>query len=171
MAGLMEYQGKELVNAAKEDIEKEDTSKKVSEADQDIVKKIKKHLNEKVSDVVISSRLTDSASCIVLPKHEPGAQLRKILEASGQSLGSSNPIFEINIKHKLVKKLKDMKGKQFNAYVDFLYDYAVIAEGDQPSVLPHPDLSLCQDECLVESFLKDLKCMLQQDHPYQLEEV
>ena len=68
MAGLMEYQGKELVNAAKEDIEKEDTSKKVSEADQDIIKKIKKHLNEKVSDVVISSRLTDSASCIVLPK-------------------------------------------------------------------------------------------------------
>jgi molecular chaperone HtpG len=132
MAGLMEYKGKELVNAAKEDVEKKDTTKKVSEADQDVIEKIKKHLNEKVSDVVISSRLTDSASCIVLPKNEPGAQLRKILEASGQSLGSSNPIFEINIKHKLVKKLKDMKGKQFNAYVDFLYDYAVIAEGGSP---------------------------------------
>jgi molecular chaperone HtpG len=129
MAGLMEYQGKELVNAAKEGIENEDTNKKVSEANQGIVEKIKKHLDDKVSDVVISSRLTDSASCIVLPKNEPGAQLRKILEASGQSLGSSNPIFEINIKHKLVKKLKEMKGKQFNSYVDFLYDYAVIAEG------------------------------------------
>ena len=132
MAGLMEYQGKELVNAAKEGIENEDTNKKVSEADQGIVEKIKKHLNDKVSDVVISSRLTDSASCIVLPKNEPGAQLRKILEASGQSLGSSNPIFEINSKHKLVKKLKEMKGKQFNSYVDFLYDYAVIAEGGSP---------------------------------------
>ena len=132
MAGLMEYQGKELVNAAKEGIENEDTNKKVSEADQGIVEKIKKHLDDKVSDVVISSRLTDSASCIVLPKNEPGAQLRKILEASGQSLGSSNPIFEINIKHKLVKKLKEMKGKQFNSYVDFLYDYAVIAEGGSP---------------------------------------
>ena len=132
MAGLMEYQGKELVNAAKEGIENEDTNKKVSEADQGIVEKIKKHLDDKVSDVVISSRLTDSASCIVLPKNEPGAQLRKILEASGQSLGSSNPIFEINSKHKLVKKLKEMKGKQFNSYVDFLYDYAVIAEGGSP---------------------------------------
>ena len=132
MAGLMEYQGKELVNAAKEGIENEDTNKKVSEANQGIVEKIKKHLDDKVSDVVISSRLTDSASCIVLPKNEPGAQLRKILEASGQSLGSSNPIFEINIKHKLVKKLKEMKGKQFNSYVDFLYDYAVIAEGGSP---------------------------------------
>ena len=132
MAGLMEYQGKELVNAAKEGIENEDTNKKVSEANQGIVEKIKKHLDDKVSDVVISSRLTDSASCIVLPKNEPGAQLRKILEASGQSLGSSNPIFEINSKHKLVKKLKEMKGKQFNSYVDFLYDYAVIAEGGSP---------------------------------------
>ena len=132
MAGLMEYKGKELVNVAKEDISDDDSNKKVSEADQELVEKIKKHLNEKVSEVVVSSRLTDSASCIVLPKHEPGAQLRKILEASGQSLSSSNPIFEINMKHKLVKKLKDLKGKQFNSFVDFLYDYAIIAEGGSP---------------------------------------
>ena len=132
MAGLMEYKGKELVNVAKEDIADDDSNKKVSEADQGLVEKIKKHLNEKVSEVVVSSRLTDSASCIVLPKHEPGAQLRKILEASGQSLSTSNPIFEINMKHKLVKKLKDLKGKQFNSFVDFLYDYAVIAEGGSP---------------------------------------
>ena len=132
MAGLMEYKGKELVNVAKEDMADDDSNKKVSEADQGLVEKIKKHLNEKVSEVVVSSRLTDSASCIVLPKHEPGAQLRKILEASGQSLSSSNPIFEINMKHKLVKKLKDLKGKQFNSFVDFLYDYAIIAEGGSP---------------------------------------
>jgi molecular chaperone HtpG len=132
MAGLIEYQGKEFINVAKEDLTNEDEAKKVSEADQDIVTKIKKHLDSKVSDVVISKRLTDSASCIVLPKHEPGAQLRKILEASGQNLESSNPIFELNMKHKLVKKLKDMKGKQFNSFVDFLYDYAVIAEGGSP---------------------------------------
>jgi molecular chaperone HtpG len=132
MAGLMEHQGKELINVAKEDIADEEEAKKVSEGDQEIISKIQKHLDDKVSDVIISKRLTDSASCIVLPKHEPGAQLRKILEASGQTLGSSNPIFEINMKHKLVKKLKDMKGKQFNSFVDFLYDYAVIAEGGSP---------------------------------------
>ena len=65
-------------------------------------------------------------------QHEPGAQLRKILEASGQSMPSSKPIFEINMKHKLVKKLNDLKGKQFNSFVDFLYDYAIIAEGGSP---------------------------------------
>jgi molecular chaperone HtpG len=131
MTGLMEYKGKELVNVAKEEIDQE-VDKKVSESDQDLLTKIKKHLGEKVSDVIVSSRLTDSASCLVVPKNEPGAQLRRILEASGQTMDASNPIFEINAKHKLLKKLKDLKGKQFNSFVDFLYDYAVIAEGGSP---------------------------------------
>ena len=131
MTGLIEYKGKELVNAAKEEIA-EAEQKKVSESDQDLVSKIKKHLDGKVSEVVVSSRLTDSASCLVVPKNEPGAQLRRILEASGQTMEASNPIFEINSKHKLLKKLKDLKGKQFNSFVDFLYDYAVIAEGGSP---------------------------------------
>ena len=131
MTGLIEYKGKELVNAAKEEIA-EAEQKKVSESDQDLVSKIKKHLDGKVSEVIVSSRLTDSASCLVVPKNEPGAQLRRILEASGQTMEASNPIFEINSKHKLLKKLKDLKGKQFNSFVDFLYDYAVIAEGGSP---------------------------------------
>ena len=131
MTGLIEYKGKELVNAAKEEITEAD-QKKVSESDQDLVSKIKKHLDSKVSEVIVSSRLTDSASCLVVPKNEPGAQLRRILEASGQTMEASNPIFEINSKHKLLKKLKDLKGKQFNSFVDFLYDYAVIAEGGSP---------------------------------------
>ena len=132
MAGLNEFKGKQLVNAAKESSDSKDSEKKVSEADQGLVEKIKKHLDDKVSDVLVSSRLTNSATCLILPQNEPGAQLRKILEASGQTLGSSHPIFEINIKHKLLKKLKDLKGKQFNSFVDFLYDYAVIAEGGSP---------------------------------------
>ena len=53
------------------------------------------------------------------------------LEASGQNFGDSKPIFEINLKHKLLKKLKDLKGKQFNLFVDFLYDYADL-EGGSP---------------------------------------
>ena len=81
---------------------------------------------------MVSSRLVNSATCLLLPKNEPGAQLRKILEAAGQNLGESNPIFEINLKHKLLKRLTTLKGKQFSSFVDFLYDYAVIAEGGSP---------------------------------------
>ena len=131
MASLMEYKGKELVNVAK-DIQEEDSKPKISDSDQDFIGKIKKLLDDRVSDVVISSRLIDSASCLRLPNNEPGAQLRKILEASGQDLGEYKPIFEINLKHKLLKRLQDLKGKQFSSFVDFLYDYAVIAEGGTP---------------------------------------
>ena len=131
MSSLMEYKGKELVNVAKDDIQ--DSEKpQVSETDQDVVAKIKKHLSDRISDVVVSNRLVNSATCLLLPKNEPGAQLRKILEAAGQNLGESNPIFEINLKHKLLKRLTILKGKQFSSFVDFLYDYAVIAEGGSP---------------------------------------
>ena len=131
MASLMEYKGKELVNVAK-DIDSSEDKPEVSNSDKGFVEKIKKILDDRVADVAVSSRLVDSASCLRLPNNEPGLQLRKILEASGQDLGDYKPIFEINLNHKLLKKLKDLKGKQFNSFVDFLYDYAVIAEGGSP---------------------------------------
>jgi molecular chaperone HtpG len=132
MTSIYEYKGKQLVNVAKEEISKENKESKINDKDKDIIEKIKSHLKNKVSDVLISERLIDSASCLILPQNEPGAQLKKILEASGQNFGDSKPIFEVNIKHKLVKKLKDLKGNQFNSFVDFLFDYALIAEGGSP---------------------------------------
>jgi len=132
MTNIFEYKGKQLVNVSKENTAQENENKKINEKDNELIQKVKKQLNEKVSEVVISDRLIESASCLILPQSEPGAQLRKILEASGQSYGNTKPIFEINAKHKLVKKLKELKGKQFNSFVDFLYDYAVIAEGGSP---------------------------------------
>ena len=132
MTSIFEYKGKQLVNVSKESVSKNDDENKLNEKDSELTKKIKKHLNDRVSDVVISDRLIDSATCLILPQSEPGAQLRKILEASGQSFGTTKPIFEVNKNHKLLKKLKDLKGKQFNSFVDFLYDYALIAEGGSP---------------------------------------
>ena len=132
MTSIFEYKGKQLVNVAKEELSKDPEELKINDGDKNIIEKILKHLNDRVSDVVASKRLIDSASCLILPQSEPGAQLRKILEASGQDFGESKPIFEVNMKHKLVNKLRDMKGKQFNSFVDFLYDYALIAEGGSP---------------------------------------
>ncbi len=132
MTSIYEYKGKQLVNVSKESVSKNDDDNKLNEKDSELTKKIKKHLNDRVSNVVISDRLIDSATCLILPQSEPGAQLRKILEASGQSFGTTKPIFEVNKNHKLLKKLKDLKGKQFNSFVDFLYDYALIAEGGSP---------------------------------------
>ena len=132
MASIFKYKDKEIINVAKENSGEDKDKSTLSDNDKDLISKIKIQLKDRVSDVLVSDRLIDSASCLILNQNEPGLQLRKILEASGQNLGESKPIFEINIKHKLLKKLKSMKGKQFNAFVDFLYDYAVIAEGGVP---------------------------------------
>ena len=131
MATLMNFKGKELINVAK-DISVDDEKPNVSDSDQDFLTKVKNTLDDKISDVVMSTRLVDSATCLRLPNNEPGAQLRKILEASGQTLGEFKPILEVNLKHKLLKKLQGLDNKEFNAFVEFLYDYAVIAEGGSP---------------------------------------
>ena len=54
---------------------------------------------------------------------------KRILEASGQTFEESKPVFEVNLKHKLIKKLSSMSGKEFTNFSQFLFDYAVIAEG------------------------------------------
>jgi molecular chaperone HtpG len=131
MATLMNFKGKELINVAK-DISVDEEEPNVSDSDQDFLTKVKNTLDDKISDVVVSTRLVDSATCLRLPNNEPGAQLRKILEASGQTLGEFKPILEVNLKHKLLKKLQGLDNKEFNAFVEFLYDYAVIAEGGSP---------------------------------------
>ena len=131
MATLMNFKGKELVNVAK-DINVDEEKPNISDSDQDFLTKVKNALDDKISDVVVSTRLVDSATCLRLPNNEPGAQLRKILEASGQNLGEFKPILEVNLKHKLLKKLQGLDNTEFNAFVEFLYDYAVIAEGGSP---------------------------------------
>ena len=120
-----------IQNVAKTSNEDE-VKPKTTKDQNELLKKVADHLGDRVSDVSPSSRLKDSACCLVLQSNEPGLQLRKILEAAGQKMGDVVPIFELNVKHKLVKKLSKIDGKDFKAFVDFLYDYAVIAEGGSP---------------------------------------
>ena len=41
-------------------------------------------------------------------------------------------MFEVNLKHKLIKKLGNLSGKEFSNFAEFLFDYAIIAEGGSP---------------------------------------
>ena len=132
MSTLMQFKGKNLVNVAKEELGDAEKKPKVTKEKQEIIDKMKKALDGKVSDIIPSSRLVDSAVCLVLSKDEPGIQLKRILEASGQTFGDSKPMFEVNLKHKLIKKLGSMSGKEFSNFSQFLFDYAVIAEGGSP---------------------------------------
>src|SRR5690606_26258687 len=64
-------------------------------------------LDGKVSEVRVTHRLTDSPACLAVGEHEMGLQMRKIMEAAGQPVPESKPVFEINTDHPLIRKLGD----------------------------------------------------------------
>ena len=96
-----------------------------------VIKKIKKVLGERVKDVKISGRLSDSPSCIVADENDPTAQMQELMRSMGQpDMPQIKPILEINPKHKIVLKLKDKtKQKSFNEFALLLYEQALIQEG------------------------------------------
>ena len=96
-----------------------------------VIKKIKKVLGDRVKDVVASTRLSDSPSCIVADSNDPTAQVQEMLKAMGQVPGQNiKPILEINPTHPIVKKLTDMrKTKSFEDTCFLLYEQALLIEG------------------------------------------
>ena len=96
-----------------------------------LIKKIKKALGDRVKDVKISSRLSDSPSCLVADENDPTAQMQEIMRAMGQAgMPDVKPILEINLDHKIVSKLSDMrKSKSFDDITFLLYEQALLQEG------------------------------------------
>ncbi len=95
-----------------------------------LIKKMKSILKDKVKDIIISTRLTDSPSCLVSDSNDPSAQMQKMFQQMGQmNMPESKPILEINSKHKIVKKMIKMsKTKQFTDSVLLIYEQALLAE-------------------------------------------
>ena len=71
-----------------------------------LVERIKKSLQERVSDVRVTNRLADSPACLVLGEHDLGAQMRRILEAAGQKAPATKPVLEINVTHPLLQRIE-----------------------------------------------------------------
>ena len=109
----------------------EDKDKNKEEALKPVLKKIKKVLGERVKDVKISSRLSDSPSCVVVDENDPTAQMQELMRSMGQGeLPDVKPILEVNPNHKIIKKLKDKtKQKSFNDIAFLLSEQALIQEG------------------------------------------
>ena len=116
---------------ALDELKSEEEKKEEKQKTIPLLKKMKVVLGDKVKDVMVSSRLTDSPSCIVSDSADPSSQMQKIFKQMGQSGGmpDAKPILEINSNHKIVKKLGKMsKTKLFNDTVLLLYDQALLAE-------------------------------------------
>tara|TARA_B100000929_G_scaffold281279_1_gene260138 strand:- start:246 stop:2153 length:1908 start_codon:yes stop_codon:yes gene_type:complete len=106
--------------------------KKENKIHDDLVKRIKEVLDEKVKEVRITSRLTTSPACLVSDENDMGRHLEQILKASGQDIPGAKPILEINADHPIVKKISTEKDNDlFSDWSHILFDQALLSEGGQ----------------------------------------
>lgn len=140
MGYLNEYDGKQFQDVARGDLDlgevetEEDKKHKEEAAEEhkDLLERIKKALDDRVQEVRVTNRLTDSPACLVVGDFDMGAQMKKIMEAAGQKVPDSKPIFEINVDHPLVQRLESEKGEErFNELSAVLLDQATLASGEQ----------------------------------------
>ena len=140
VSSLHEFGGKKLQSIAKGDLDlgKLDTEEqkaekeKIEKESKSIVEKIKKSLGDKVKEVKVTHRLTNSPACLVVGEHDISGNLERILKAAGQSTPENKPILEVNPNHELIKKLEKIEENQlFNDYSSVILDQAILAEGGQ----------------------------------------
>ncbi|HJU22938.1 MAG TPA: molecular chaperone HtpG [Casimicrobiaceae bacterium] len=135
---LQAFEGKTLASVAKGglDLGKLEDEAEKKALDQEagelapLVERLKKNLGERVKDVRISKRLTDSPACLVADEHDVGTNLARMLKAAGQSVPSSKPILEINAQNAVVLRLRN-EDAHFDDWANVLFDQAVLAEGGQ----------------------------------------
>ena len=140
IGSLSEYEGKKLKSAAKGDVPLDDADKaKQEEATKEaepLLKKLKDLLGDRVGDVKVSARLTDSPSCLALSDYEMAPHLARLLREAGQDMPESKPTLEINPQHALVKRVEaeadEAKAKDL---ATLLLEQAEISAGAQ---LPDP---------------------------------
>ena len=137
VANLREFEGKPLASVARGDLGLEkikgaEDAAKDHEVGQykDLLLGLKRALGEKVKDVRISERLTESPSCLIADEHDIGGNLARILKAAGQKVPAAKPILEINPEHAIVQRLKP-DDAAFGDWAGLLYDQALLAEGGQ----------------------------------------
>ncbi|WP_303920692.1 molecular chaperone HtpG [Treponema berlinense] len=136
---LMKYKEFDLkgVNRAGSDEElgiDKDEAKKKEEAFKPVQEKIKKALGERIKDAVLSKRLSDSPSCIVVDENDPGIQMERMMRAMGQAAPAVKPILEINADHPLVKTLENSFDEKYIADVcEVLLDQALLVSGAELS--------------------------------------
>ena len=137
---VTEFDGKPLQSVAKGDLDlgkladeqEKQAQEKVGEEFKDLIAQIKTSLDEKVKEVRVTHRLTDSPACLVADTYDLSGNLERMLKAAGQNVPKSKPILEINPEHPLIAKLKSEQGKaRFSDWCHILFDQSLLAEGGQ----------------------------------------
>lgn len=136
---LTEFDGKSFVDVARGDLDlgglDSEEDKKAQEAvakeKEALVERLNGVLKEQVAEVRVSHRLTDSPAILAIGEQDLGLQMRQILEASGQKVPESKPVFEFNPTHPLLEKLDNEADEdRFADLALILFDQAALAAGD-----------------------------------------
>jgi molecular chaperone HtpG len=137
---LTEYEGKHLQSVAKGDLdlgglageEEQKQAEETNKALQPLIDRIKGVLGDKVRDVKVSHRLTDSPACLVSEVYGMSRTMERIMKSVGQNVPAQKPILEINPNHALVVRLKfEPNDLRFADLAHLLHDQAVLSEGAQ----------------------------------------
>ncbi|AIS16980.1 molecular chaperone HtpG [Pseudomonas rhizosphaerae] len=139
MSYLTEFDGKGFVDVARGDLdlgkldseEDKKAQEEIAKDKEGLVERLKAALGDSVSEVRVSHRLTDSPAILAIGEQDLGLQMRQILEASGQKVPDSKPIFEFNPNHPLIAKLDvEQSEDRFADFSHILFDQAALAAGD-----------------------------------------
>ncbi|MBK5355140.1 molecular chaperone HtpG [Pseudomonas sp. TH41] len=139
MSYLSDFDGKSFVDVARGDLdlgnldseEDKKAAEEVAKSKEGLVERLKTALGDSVAEVRVSHRLTDSPAILAIGEQDLGMQMRQILEASGQKVPDSKPIFEFNPAHPLIEKLdNEQSDERFGDLSHILFDQAALAAGD-----------------------------------------
>ena len=158
MGNVTEYAGKEFVSANASDLKlgklaDEDEKKKQEEASEehkDLIARFKDALGDKVKDVVVSTRLIDSPSCVISDSNRMMTmQMRRILEASGQKIPDEKYTLEINPEHALLKKAAaEGDVERFKTWAQLIFEQALLS--DQGALKDPSSFVKCMNKLLSE---------------------
>ena len=140
LGSMDEFEGKKLRSVTKGDLdlgaltdeEEKKGQEKVADELKPLLEKIKTALGDKVKEVRVTYRLTESPACLVVDENELSGNLERLLKAAGQKVGKSAPILEINPDHPLIEKIRaESADAHFSEWAQVLFDQALLAEGGQ----------------------------------------
>ena len=134
VANFGEFEELSLKSIAKGDLDDLDSKEEKKEKEktvkdyEKVISKAQEILDNQVKEVKVSSRLSESPSCLVADENELGGNMERIMKSLGQDVPETKPILEINPSHPLVMKLKSKVDEDI---VKVLFDQAVLSEGGQ----------------------------------------
>ena len=139
---LQDFDGTPLQSVAKGAVDlgklqNEEEKQAVEAAQEDakpLLDALKHVLQDKAEDVRVTTRLVDSAACLVSQEHGMSTQLARLLKQAGQPVPDVKPVLEINLQHPLIARLRVAQNDEtrFADLAHIVFDQALLAEGGLP---------------------------------------